>query len=348
MALSVALYTFLSNNTKFREFSKSLWNVVMTQLLSLVCCSIKLLFEVIQPVFGNSQRVTSLLSLFDKTLAIIIVCLFVIGWLYLCKIFIVIYGSLYHLRKKRFIKYTKPIAWVYEKFFHKSFYEVNYRQRDNLTLSSFSSLDVSKLQFLKSGGSILLLYDDTADYSSIIVSFIKEAILEGDTVDYITTYKSPFEFCNSVKEQEISTVTKKLSIIDCFSPHYSFDDKVTKFAKQNYEKKGFKFFDAESFAEIHTAANDSWYRFRKVCKEEENSYRIPHRTIYDSLSSLIHFSSDEQYLLFIRHVLSSEKSYGMISLIIEPLSLNNNLKNDLIRSSDVVIEYRNNTMKQKK
>ena len=244
------------------------------------------------------------------------------------------------------LKYTKPIAWIYEKFFHKSFYEVNYRKRNTLALSSFQGIDASKLQFLRDGGSILFLYDDTEEYSKIISSFIKESISEGDTVDYITTYKTPLEFCRSVNEQENPLISKKLSIIDCFSPHYSFDDKVTKFAKQDFSRKGFKFFDAESFAEIHTAANDSWYRFRKVCSEEENSFRIPHRTIYDSLSSLIHFSSDEQYLLFIRHVISSEKSYGMISLIIEPLSLENNLKVDMIRSSDVVIEYKNNAMVQ--
>jgi hypothetical protein len=63
--------------------------------------------------------------------------------------------------------------------------------------------------------------------------------------------------------------------------------------------RGYKFYKVDSFAEIHIAANNSWYRFRKVCKSEENMYRIPHRTIYDTLSSLIRFSSEELYFLFL-------------------------------------------------
>ena len=57
------------------------------------------------------------------------------------------------------------------------------------------------------------------------------------------------------------------------------------------------------------------------------------------MSSLIKFSSEELYFLFLRHVIASEKSYGMISLFIEPISLENSLKNDLIRMADIVIEY---------
>ncbi len=320
----------------------------MFQLITLVCCSILLLVDWLQPIFTKSTKITSILSLSKNLLTFFLIAFFIVSWLVLCKIFYTIYGSLYHLRKKRFIKYTKPFAWIYEKFFHKTFYETNYRDRNPLAFNSFPGVDASKLQFLCKGGTILLLYNDTDDYTNILYDFVKESISEGDTVDFITTYKSPLEFCRSINESDISKIAKKLSIIDCFSPHYSFDDKVTKFEKRDYTLKGFKFFNAESFAEIHTAANDSWYRFRKVCKEEENAYRIPHRTIYDSLSSLIRFSSNEQYLLFIRHVISSEKSYGMISLIIEPMSLEKDLKYDLIHSSDVVIEYKNKTLTQRK
>ena len=49
--------------------------------------------------------------------------------------------------------------------------------------------------------------------------------------------------------------------------------------------------------------------------------------------------------MFLRHVIASEKSYGMISLFIEPISLENNLKNDLIRMADIVIEYNQTSFK---
>lgn len=283
-----------------------------------------------------------------KSFLILFVVFFIISWLYLCKTFYIIYGSLYHLRKKRFLKYTKLFGSIYERFFHKSFYEKNYRERTNFKLDCISSISDKDLEKLKHGGTILFLYKDDDDYSKLIHDFIIETVDSGETIDYVSTYRSPIELCKSFSDSQITKITKRLSIIDCFTPHYSFDDKVNKFAKEDYTKKGFKFFDAESFAEIHTATNNSWYRFRKLCKVEENQYRIPHRTIYDTLSSLIRFSSEELYFLFLRHAIYSEKSYGMISLIVEPITLKEELKNDLIRMADVVFVLTNGEIKNNK
>lgn len=339
LALCVALYTFLSNNSKFREFGKKFWATVMLQIISIIFCTGALFVETIK---NSLMRKLSIISLSNKIYDLFIITFllfYTASWIYMCKIFYTMYGSLYHLRKKRFIKYIQPVAWFYEKFIHKASYEKIYRDGIALHFDMFKGIDVSKLKKLKNGGTVVLLYENSAQYSDIITEYIKTSIKDGDTVDYITTYKSPLELCKSFKNDEISNITKHLSIIDCFSTHYSFDDKIVKFQKQEFSSKGFMFFNAESFADVHTAANDSWYRFRKVCKDEENQYRIPHRTIYDTMSSLIKFSSEELYFLFLRHVIASEKSYGMISLFIEPISLENSLKNDLIRMADIVIEY---------
>lgn len=344
MALSVALYTFLSNNPKFREFSAKFWTTVMLQLMAIVSCSIALLLDMIQSSF-TQIKVIVILGKIESGFLLLFAVIFIISWLYLCKIFYIIFGSLYHLRKKRFLKYTKFFGWFYEKFFHKSFYEKNYRERSTFKINTFSNIANDKLQKVKSGGTILFLYQDKVEYNKIVSDYIVETIKDGETVDYVSTYRSPVELCRLFSDGQMMDIMRKLSIIDCFTTHYSFDDKVVKFAKEEYSQKGYKFYKADSFAEIHTAANNSWYRFRKVCKDEENLYRIPHRTIYDTLSSLIRFSSEELYFLFLRHVISSEKSYGMVSLIIEPKSLKDELKNDLIHMADIVIECDESGMK---
>lgn len=345
LALSVALYTFLSNNTKFREFSKKFWSTVMLQLCSMVCCSTLLLLDRVQKSFSNNLVLSSIFKNIGSLFEYGFLLLYLFSWLYLCKVFYSIFGSLYHLRKKRFIKYTKPVAWFYEKFIHKVFYEKNYRPRQPFLQSPFAGVEKDVFQRIVSGGSILFLYDDVSDCSTIITNFIRDTISNDETIDYITTYKSPVVLCKEYADNEIVKVSRYLSIIDCFTSHYGFDDKVMKFAKRDLEQKGFIFYNAATFADIHTAANDSWYRFRKVCQGQENSYRIPHRTIYDTVSSLIRFSSEEQYVLFLRHVLSSEKSYGMISVIMEPQSLKAELKNDLIHMTDVVLEYNGSQVK---
>lgn len=310
----------------------------MLQLLAMVSCSVALLFGEIITDLNNLKVIASIVSRLYNLLIYIFLLLYLCSWLHLCKVFYTMFGSLYHMQKKRFLKYTKPVGWIYERFFHKAFYEKNYRPRNAFKLSLFDGIDVTVFQKIKMGGTILLLYDDMFDYSKLIAKFIKNTIAAGETVDYITTYKSPVELCRLFSDSEIPTVSKRLSIIDCFTPHYGFDDKVVKYAMHDFEQKGFVFYSASSFAEVHTAANNSWYRFRKVCKNEENLFRIPHRTVYDTLSSLISFSSEELYLLFLRHVASSEKSYGMISIITEPQSLKAELKNDLIRMADIVLE----------
>lgn len=340
MALSVALYTFLSNNPKFREFGARFWTTVILQLISVALCSSILFFDILQnSLLAYESNFGLILGKIENALLYACVLIFIISWLYLCKVFYIIYGSLYHLRKKRFLKYTKLFGWFYEKFIHKPFYEQNYRQRNTFKINSFINIDSIHLQKVKNGGTILLLYQDEVDYMELISNYIVETIEDEETIDYVSTYKSPVEVCATFTNEQTPKIVKKLSIIDCFTSHYAFDDKVVKFAREGYSQKGFKFYKASSFAEIHTAANDSWYRFRRVCKAEENLYRIPHRTIYDTLSSLIRFSSEELYFLFLRHVISSEKHYGMISLIIEPNSLKEELKNDLIHMADIVIQY---------
>ncbi len=306
----------------------------MLQLCAAIFCTLLLIIKMVQhlivsPIFNVVYTITEVLFLL----------LYLFSWLHLFKVFYAIFGSLYHMRKKRFLKYTAPVAWFYEKFIHKEFYEKNYRKRLPFSTPLFQGVSNDVFQKVISGGSILFLYDDTADYSSSIVNFIRSTVNNNETIDYIATNRSPVDLCSEFLDDEIVSIANRLSIIDCFSAHYGFDDKVVKFAKQDYMKKGFVFYDALTFADVHTASNNSWYRFRQVCQAQENSYRIPHRTIYDTLSSLIRFSSEEQYFLFLGHVLSSEKSYGMVSVIIEPLSLKSELKNDLIHLADVVVEF---------
>lgn len=304
--------------------------------MAIIFNSVSLLIEQVTIVFLTGNKVLNIvlhISVYSSYV-------FYIGsWVCLLSIFYVIYGSLYHLRKRRFLKYTKLFSTIYEKFFHKQYYEMHYRTREKEKLSLFKSITINSLQKVWKGGCILVFYDDVYDPIVDIVDAVRNAVQNDETVDYVSTYRSPIVFCDAFQEHELANITKRLSIIDCFTPHYGFDDKVVKFKKREYIQKGFIFFDASSFANVHTAANNSWYRFRKMCKQQENEYRVPHRTIYDTLSSLIDFSSEEQYLVFLRHVIASERSYGMISIIFEPRTLPETIKGNLTRMADIVLEF---------
>lgn len=70
LALCIALYTFLSNNSKFREFGKKFWGTVMLQLIAIMFCAGALVTDFIiskseeDSVFYNvSSKASSVLVL---------------------------------------------------------------------------------------------------------------------------------------------------------------------------------------------------------------------------------------------------------------------------------------------
>ena len=192
-----------------------------------------------------------------------------------------------------------------------------------------------------------MLYDNTFDYHVDLCGFILETIDNNETVDYIVTDANPTDICRHFSDEEIIKISNGISFIDCFSAHYGFDDKVLKHKKKQLSEKGITIYEARTFSEIHSASNDSWYRFRKkLRKKEENTFRIPHRTVYDTLSSLIDYSSQEVYLTYLRHVIASERSYGMISIILEPNTLDKNLKDKLSRITDIVLDFQSRSNKR--
>lgn len=349
LALSIALYTFLSNNPKFREFGKRFGKVVILQLVAVLSCAMLILTSQLKIDLVDSEIAGKIILILENILLYFVIFFFISSWIYLCYIFYKIFGSLYYMRKSRFIKYTSFISWIYEKFFHKKTYEKVYRQRTPLTMNCLPNIN---LENVNNGGAILLQYDSTFDCVDFIVDYIIETINNEETVDYISTLKQPLEIpqkiSGKIADKDLTKITKKLSIIDCFSPYYAFDDKILKIGKEECKEKGFKFYESDSFAAIHTATNDSWYRFREQCKAEENSFRVPHRTIFNTLSSLIRFSSEEQFFLYLRHVLSSEKAYGMITLLIEPKSLKSDIENELIQLVDVVLQINREGITQTK
>ena len=246
------------------------------------------------------------------------------------------------MRNKRFIKYMPPFSWIYDLFIHKKSYEVKRRERELATNSPFDNEWIKEIN--KDGGAILLLYDEeNCNYLETVTDYILSTLQNDETVDYISVLKHPLEVPNKlsvlVGDKSITDLAKRLSIIDCFSKYCAFDDRVLSLKKQEYVDKGFAFFDADSFASIHSAMTSSWYRFRNQQKQQQSQFRIPHRSIFNTLSELTRYSSEEQYLLFLKHVISSEKEYGMITLIVEPSSIKKEIRSELFQLIDIAIMY---------
>ena len=119
LALCMALYTFLSNHPKFREFSIDFGRCVFINLAAGVCCAAMLL------AVNLNLAVSNLILKYTK---LAFATIYAIGWVYLTVIFYQIYGSLYHMKTKAFLKHTWMFKWFYN-VCQKKHYEINHEER---------------------------------------------------------------------------------------------------------------------------------------------------------------------------------------------------------------------------
>ena len=108
---------------------------------------------------------------------------------------------------------------------------------------------------------------------------------------------------------------------------------------------------AGGIAGLHTATAKAFNITKKTIRAQTphagtaRSIRKPHRMIYDSVSALADASGIEQVRLFFRHVIPSERSYGMFTLIIESEKSDEVLLNSIRSIVDVVCEVHDGKLK---
>ena len=87
---------------------------------------------------------------------------------------------------------------------------------------------------------------------------------------------------------------------------------------------------------------DAFKIIKKNEKAKSKNNRRPNRMVYDSLSTLQDVSSPEQITIFFNHSIPAEKSYKMVTFIIEYDDANEVLT-QLKRSVDAIIEFRDDS-----
>ena len=144
----------------------------------------------------------------------------------------------------------------------------------------------------------------------------------GVTVQYITASRHPIEFVSALKrlfddsEKDFQSVSNKLVVIDAFSPHYAFLDSI--YAKRTIDIGAFgvPIVTAKmSYAGVHTATSRAFNLLKKNVKKDN---RLPTLVVYEDMYAISDLESVEQYRIFVRHVLPSERLFGgMLTLFTE-------------------------------
>ena len=142
-------------------------------------------------------------------------------------------------------------------------------------------------------------------------------------VQYLTASHHPIHFVNALSRRasELNLdfrqiAEKKLVVIDAYQAHYAFLDSIYLKRTAELERTGVVGLVAKmSYAGIHTAASRA---FNVLKKKTGGQVRGPQLVIYEDPLALADLESVEQYRVFIRHVLPSERIWdSMFTVVVE-------------------------------
>lgn len=149
------------------------------------------------------------------------------------------------------------------------------------------------------------------------------AFLNADfSVQYLTASRHPIEFVGYLKRHlekaQITwqSVAARVVAIDAYSPHFAFLDSI--YPKKNRELESLDVTCVVSnmtFAGMHTASSRA---FNVIHQQVRDDKRKPTLVIYEDTYAIADLESPEQYRIFVRHVMPSERMWdGMFTVFVE-------------------------------
>jgi hypothetical protein len=144
----------------------------------------------------------------------------------------------------------------------------------------------------------------------------------GFSVQYLSASRHPIEFVGYLKRHleddgvTWQSVARRIVVIDAYSPHFAFIDSI--YPKKDRELESLnvtRVVSKMTFAGMHSASSRA---FKVIQKQVGDADRKPTLVIYEDCYALSDLESPEQYRIFVRHVLPSERLWdGMFIVFLE-------------------------------
>jgi hypothetical protein len=144
----------------------------------------------------------------------------------------------------------------------------------------------------------------------------------GFSVQYLSASRHPIEFVGYLKRHleddgvTWQSVARRIVVIDAYSPHFAFIDSI--YPKKDRELESLnvtRVVSKMTFAGMHSASSRA---FKVIQKQVGDADRKPTLVIYEDCYALSDLESPEQYRIFVRHVLPSERLWdGMFTVFLE-------------------------------
>jgi hypothetical protein len=312
-AFVIALYTLFSKDTRLRANGE---NILVALILFIISNILLILSYVLSIASCSMHRITIAVTI----AALLMYCG---SFIFLFKIFLNAYNQIYNLRTNKFIKYFKPIRIILDAVRPYKHYETQSEGRET-DQDSFQVLRPHllnhEIEELARGGSILITGPPQRGLLDPVFSLMHERLIKGnETINFVCTDQHPYRLWERFKSTFSIPQEKHKDIvfIDAYSPSYSFFEDIQQENSRLLSLEGIECVKAKSFSGLHTAMTKAWNIIKSKEEQTGRGNRRPMIAIYAHTSGLCEFESTEQFRIFWWHVIPSEKSYKIITVIIE-------------------------------
>lgn len=144
-------------------------------------------------------------------------------------------------------------------------------------------------------------------------------------VQYMTASRHPIEFVEHLEKAVTTasmtwkTVRERIVVVDAYTPHFGFLDTINedKSAKVRKQLGNRLLSSSETYAGLHSSSSAAFKRIKRKIGGP-GAARKPTLVIYEDMYALSDIESVEQYRIFARHVLPSERLWdGMFTVFAE-------------------------------
>ena len=171
--------------------------------------------------------------------------------------------------------------------------------------------------------SLTVALDHHGQSTDLLIHLAAAFLAKGHFVQYLAASRHPIELVDALRTEidrkpngTWKDSAQRLVVVDAFTPHFGFTDSILDVKTQKMGADGVACLRSSvSYAGLHTAASRA---FNVIKNRSTSNVRAPTLVIYDDTHSLADLESREQYRIFVRHVLPSERMWeGMFTVFTE-------------------------------
>ena len=167
---------------------------------------------------------------------------------------------------------------------------------------------------------------DQAESDQLLADLALLFLDQGYLLQYMAASRHPIHFIEHLKSVALSRkndwqkLARCIVAVDAYTSHFGFTDSIYyKEARRLRVELNVEYLTSgPSYAGLHSASSEAFNVLRQKTSIPNDNVRQPVLVVYEDCSALADLESSEQYRVFVRHVMPSERMWGgMFTLFIE-------------------------------